>query len=480
MKSRHLIALLGVTVATMAFVGSGFPGLATVPGWFYRPLQRGLGEAWPLALGGVLLPALVWGALVAARRGRRAVALLLLTGASFGAQVTFSLADAEGLHAVWRWQYQGHGEMAQVAHARRDRRIETLRDYESLVARRSLGVFTPSKPPGALGMYMAVDGVAQALPVERWLGPLVRDARGHARIAHRAESAALAFVLFPFLTALLVPLAFWLGRVLLRDDAVGYGGALLAASSPAVLLIQQHLDGAIYPALALSSCALAVTGMRRRAPWWTALGGLAWGLSVYVSFSLLPVVGLALGVLALVAIEDARAEGPWMAAHRGGWHAAAFAAGALLALGALVALLDFQLAARLTGALAYHDQWKRGVPTGPWRAWALLEFALYFGFPLAAAFLWRAGTAVVRLATQRLRPVELVPVGMLAFLGLLSAVAGTNEVARLWLFLVPFVALATATGLREAGRQGRWHGPVAWMAACQAVVALALKANQLW
>jgi hypothetical protein len=484
MKRPHLAALLGLTVTSIAFVAAGLPGLSAVEGWFYHPAERGLGEAWPLALGGVLVPALVWAGVVLARRGRRAWALSALTMAAFAVQMTFSLADAQGLDGPWRWQQHGHGEMARVAHARRGERIETLRRYEALVTERKLGAFAPSKPPGALGAYMAVDALAEALRVEAWLGPLVDLARERKQLASRAEAAALAFVLFPLATAFMVPLAFALGVLLFRSEGVAYAGAILAASSPAVLLIQLHLDGALYPAFALGACALAALGVRRGMPAWTALGGAVFGLSLFVTFSVLPVVGLALGCIALVILQSATKRDRLEAMHGGAWHAVAFGGGALAVLWLLALALDYQLAARLSRALDYHAHWKRAVPTGPWRGWALVEFALYVGFPLVAAFLWRvvAGArraAAIGAAAAR-EPHHLAPLALLPFLFALSLAAGTNEVARLWLFLVPFVALAAATGTSEAARAGQWWTPACWLAACQAVLALVLKANQVW
>ncbi|MFW5925534.1 MAG: hypothetical protein ACOCV4_05160 [Myxococcota bacterium] len=480
MKRVPLTALIVVTSATMAFVAAGMPGLSQVPGWFYRPGHRGLGEALPLAVGAVTVPALLWAGLTWARRDRYAPVLVALVVASFVAQVALVFADARGVDDAFRWQVDGHGEMARLARAKRDALPDILRHYDEWMAQRELGSFTPSKPPGTFAVYVGVDALADVLPVERWLGPLVEQARAHPEIGDRADTAALAFVLFPLLTALALPLVVVLGGLLLGSRPAGFVAGLLTLSSPAVLLIQQHLDGALYPLLALGVVVLATLGARRWAPWWTAAAGVLWGLSLYVSFSLLPVAGLALGAVALVATDGIRGRDRAVRVHRAGWHVAAFGFGAVVGLAALVEGLDFELARRLTNALAYHEVWKRGVPEGPWRAWALAEFAVYLSVPLAAAWLWRAAADGTRLATQRFQPAHLRASGLLLFAVLLSLASGTNEVARLWLFLVPFVALAVAGGLPEAAKGDRWWAPGAWLAACQGVVALVLQANQPW
>lgn len=480
MKRLHLIVLLGVTVATMAFVAAGLPGLADVRGWFYHPVQRGLGEAWPLALGGVLVPGLVWGGVACAKRNRWAAAVVLVTIASYAAQLLLLLGDAQGLRAAWRWQHDGHGEMSRVAHEHRGRWKKTLLDYERLATEGQLGVFAPSKPPGAIGVHMAVHGLADTLDAERRLGFLAEDAQRQRGVDDRAGTAALALLLFPLLTALALPLAFAYGRVLLGDAAAAFGGTLLFGLAPATLLIQHHLDGVLYPSLALATCALVGTGTWRRAWGWAAGGGVLLGLSLYVSFSLLPVLGLALGTLAFVALQRSRHEPRATVALAAGWHAVAFVAGVLVALWALWWLMDFQLAARLTRALSYHAHWKRGVPTWPWKGWALVEYALYVGFPMMAVFLARAMRPLVALRVRHVWAKEWFAPGLLAYFAVLTLASGTNEVARLWLFTVPFVALAAATATHDAARGGRWYAPVIWLAACQGVVTLVLKANQVW
>lgn len=481
MKRPHRTALLLVTLGSMAYVAAGLPGLSEVRGWFYQPVHRGLGEALPLAVGATLVPALVWLGLARARRRRHGQAVLAFVVAFFAAQLTLVLGDARGLDAAFRFQHDGHGEMARLAHVHRDALPEILRDYETRIARRELGAFTPSKPPGAFAAYVGVEKLADALPVERWLGPLVRAARERPEIGEeRADTAALAFVLFPLLTAVALPLVFALGRSLLGRPETGHATAVLTLSSPAPLLIQQHLDGALFPLLGLAAAVLATHGARRGAHAWTALGGAIWGGSLYVSFSLLPVVGLALGCVLVATARRESARGPAWVGYSAGWHALAFAGGALLALVLLVQALDFELGRRLGAALDYHAHWKRGVPTGPWRGWALLELAVYLSFPLAAALLWRAVGDVRRLATERFVPEHLLGVGLLAFLALLGLASGTNEVARLWLFTVPFVAAAVAAGADDAARAGRWWVPTGWMAGCQGVVALVLEANMPW
>ena len=123
--------------------------------------------------------------------------------------------------------------------------------------------------------------------------------------------------------------------------------------------------------------------------------------------------------------------------------------------------------------MTYHAAWKAAVPSGPWRGAALLEWSLYAGFPLVALLLFRAATSLAHLRQARQVAATLLPLGVLALLLALSLVSGTSEVARMWLFMVPVVALAAVSGPLDTR-------VCSALATTQLVLALVMKANQPW
>jgi hypothetical protein len=480
---------LGLFVAacvagTWWLFSEGLPGIADTPGWFYAPADRPVGGG-ALGLGLALVcAALVLAGLAAHRAGRGVRALVALCAASVALQLAVTSLGGAGFAEAWDRHARGHGELWRIARLRSEEPLETLRDYDALAAAGTLGVFAPSKPPGALAIYLAVDRVARLPPVAWALSPVADVARHNPTVAPYAESAALSFLLLPLLTALVLPLLAWLVRELAlaggeRDAPLEIAAALCAATVPAVLLVSYHLDGAVYPLFALGTCALAAHGARTGRVVLTFAGGATFGLGLCTSFSLAPVAALAPVLVAAVILGRARRDGGGAIVFRFLSHLAALAAGAVLVLGALRLAIDFDLVLRWRAAMAHHDLWKAAVPTELWRKWSLVELGLYAGAPLVV---FACGRSLVCVASP-LRPASFVALGIAATLAATAALAGTNEVARLWLFLVPFFALVAASGLVALARRARGADPVRWalaFAAAQVAITLAMKPYQPW
>ena len=105
-------------------------------------------------------------------RARRAgVAVALLTLGSVALQAAALGSSADGLEKFWTRLYGGHGEFLAVAHRESDA-LSVLQTYDARVERDELGHFPPSKPPGALAFYFALDRLGErvaSLPLQREL-----------------------------------------------------------------------------------------------------------------------------------------------------------------------------------------------------------------------------------------------------------------------------------------------------------------------
>jgi hypothetical protein len=466
-------------LATAGFFVAGLPGLDTAPGWFYRAAPHGsLGVAFALLVA-ALAPFAVMRALRAADAGRhtRAIAALVLVGTL--AQIGLVFLAPGGLSSAWRRLSEGHGEYLRIAHAREGKVLETLRDYEALAESGTLGGFARSKPPGTLAAYLALDALAETRPVAFVLAPLVDEAR-HSPLAAVAPAGALAFLLFPLLTYLTILPLILLGRALLHDARTGYDAALLWLSAPAVLLIDLHLDGALFPLLGTTAVALAAIGARSRRPFASLAGGCVAAVGTFCTFGLAPVVGLGVGCSLVLAGERAAHGLPLRTSARSLAHALLFLAGFAVVTAAFVLLLHYDPLVRYEHALALHAEWKAFVPTRLWRALSLVEFFLYAGVPLALAFaaeLAMAGRSVLR---RELAAPSYWTLGVGATLGVLAAFQGTNEVARLWIFMIPFLALSVAGGLRGRFAADPRRGALLALAATQAALAVVMKVTQPW
>ncbi|MCB9626118.1 MAG: hypothetical protein H6725_01965 [Sandaracinaceae bacterium] len=482
--------LLGaLCLAQLVLVAAGLPLVRTIPAWFYAPRPRGLGAAWAMAGVCVLGPWLVAVTVRAARAGSMARTCLAALALGLLTQALFVPLDAERMESLLTRHEGGHAEFHTTARARRGAVLSTLRHYDEQAASGELGAFPPSKPPGALAVYAALDALGRG-PLAGHLQPLRTLARERPRVASIEDGFVAASFGFPLFTALLLPLMVALGVRLHGGDSpverqaglqAGAAAAVLAATSPAMLLITYHLDGALYPLFAMLTLIPVSSAMRVHGPSGGAalsarvlalgtLGGVVFGVGLYVSYSLLPVLGLVLGVPLAFGLATPHRARPL---RRAALVLLGFALGALGVTALLAWTVAFHPVERFVAAMAYHARWKAGVPSGPWRGWALLEWALYAGFPLVGLLLWRAAASLARLRDARRIASTLLPVGAVALLLVMSALSGTNEVARMWLFMVPVAALAAVSAPFDSRR-------VSALAAGQLLLALVMKANQVW
>lgn len=477
--SRWVARALLVTAILGAALLLEVPTVQLIPDWFW-PLRDtpGLAPLPLLAAGAVmalLLPALADPRHEASRRRLWAASV-----AMFALGVGFQLAVANATHrrhgAVYeRLVQSGHGEFA-VAASRGHGTREVVSRYDDLVRREGLR-YARTKPPGQLLLFEALTGLADAVLPAAAPGRLpswAANGRHHRFV--RFASVAL-----PVLSCLaLFPL------VLLARALLPRGRALPAAAlyllCPPTALVVAHLDQAVYPLLALGLWAAVVPAVRSRGlrghASAAAAGLAAWG-ALFVSFSLLP----AIAVAAVVAF--AASARPTVRARLGDvLRASATAAAVFGALTAAAArALGYDLLARFRDAMAFHAAWR------PWGRGAagllacaaldLVEFVYWLGLPVAALFAHRVAWALVEARGRRLPDAAGVVAGGTALVLLATALLGRTrgEVARLWIFLIPAVALAVAAALAVEPRE-RARACLRVMAAAQVAWTLLLKARQ--
>src|SRR5690606_14529933 len=114
-----------------------------------------------------------------------------------------------------------------------------------------------------------------------------------------------------------------------------WGGALLWASAPGTLLVQYHLDGAVYPLFAVGSAALVAAGARTDRALLSVLGGAVLMAGLYTSFSLLVGIPLVAGCVLAVGIDRAQRGEGWRAAPPTAFHLLYAAAGFAVVLAVL-------------------------------------------------------------------------------------------------------------------------------------------------
>ncbi len=475
----HRIAL-GLGLVLLVSIGAwvlGLPFVGALPAWFYLPVgPRALEPSAWVWLGGICAP-LAWLALRLARR-HIALSIAVLVALSIGAQVTV-LAMDEGT-AISRLE-QGHGEFFRIAHERRGRYLETMREYEALAEGGALGVFAPSKPPGTLSFYMALDALSEWGPIAALVAPQRAELAARPALRGHVATAALGVVAMPFFTALaLIPIVL-LARRLGGSSEEAAAAGVLYATQPGILLISYHADGALFPLVAVSVVLLAVVGGRqaRLAPRlsWLGAAGAALALGVWCNFSMLPLIGM-LGIL-LAGLRAEAGAGPKDAI--GG---AAIDAAILVAVLTLAILWGVGLFAhpldRFAAALEHHRRWKSGAIGGVFGAVGALEFWLWAGPPLAMVFVLAVLGAVRRAARWTLLPGDALAIAALAVHLVMAIATGCVEAARLWLWVTPFFVIVAARFLRRCGPIGSPEQLWVQLALCQVALTLVMRFCQPW
>ena len=436
-------SVVAATAAHWALLWWRLPLLADLPGWFYPFRDGPPGPWWLVAL---LLATLALAVVMTLRprplgRTRWSLLVLVLAGASF--QYGFAGLEGRGLDALRaRMTDAGHAEFARIAVDHPDS-WSLLTRYEELQASGDLGRFAPSKPPGTTMWYVLSERAAHAFRPHT-------DARQ--RLAWSVTFASLTWPLLGYLV--LLPL-YSLGSALM-DERRARLACLLYIVVPSVTLVTLHADQTLFPLLVMSSAALLARGVVDRRPVLAVAAGVAAYLAAFSSFALL--AALPLGAAVILGCHAGR--GWSQETRRSMGTAAAGLAGGFVGTALLFRLvLGYEMLTRYRGAMTYHagfQDWESTLETYLTYARVdLLEFATWLGVPvamLALAHALRSARAAVRGDLRGVVPSSLAVAGLIVAFLLLGKAKG--EVARLWLFLVPWCCLMAADvlGVRTGRR----------------------------
>ncbi len=472
---RHSLPAVAATAAVLTLLGTlllaaGIRTVQALPHYFWPIVSRFRPDF--VVVGLTLLVAgagAVW-ALDSRRSARRRVtgAVVAFLALEYG----MAFAEGRGVEGLRdRALLSGHAEFAVTA-SRPESWWTVLRDYESYVQSADLP-YARSKPPGQLLLYAGAGKIAHWVMPRLWNSPPARPEL--VRSARHLELVNFLTLFLPLLASLTLWPLFRLGEIF-GGKEVGVYAALLFAFVPQVVLVQLHFDQALYPLLATMQALLTVrafTAPARRLAWAAAAGATHW-LACFVSFSLLPAVAFSVVLALSVAL-------PGKAPNRRELLAAL---GVLTGTVGLLAAsfygaFDYNPVIAYRRALAHHIGFKRWTDAMRWEC-AGLGFAELFywaGAGLGLLFLVGVTRALWRGRRGHLDTPAWAALGVLAVL-LATALMGrtVGEFARLWLFMIPSVALVAAMTLQLCGPPRRWL--LAALLACQATWIVSLKLLQ--
>ena len=410
---------------------------AVIRGWKWYFWQKEVAQpVWLFPLMLVTALGVVWLVLRRPQNIRRNLVLLILLGA--GLQIGFGFLAGGGFESL-RLKYADSvfNNYAEAA-AENPGLWHALTNYE---ADYGGDWYLGTKPPGVLAVYILTQKASSLfLPASDNAG----------RFLSLTTFSAYVFPLLAFLV--LLPL-YRLASELELSQQEGLLSAILFIAVPSVLLIPLFLDQVLYPLIFILILWLAWRALHKRSWQLAGLAGLATYAALYFGFSLLPLVPLIPLWFGLHFLFH-RKQFPLQELIQLGL---AFVAGLLFMFLLLKWLLNYDILLRYTNAMAQHRRAKDYVPGPEQVLFALLlnnaEMLTWSGMPFALLTLVQMGRSVAACMRRQPQPVDELAAAFLLTYVALNLFGQTNgEVQRLWLFMLPVLALLAAKEMLRLSR----------------------------
>jgi len=317
-------------------------------------------------------------------------------------------------------------------------------------------------PPGNILFFWWIIHIFNSLPCltdsllnmvkSTTLNPLpvfsvIGDAFGH--FFSNAEKAASVFLslFLPFLKCIVIIPMYYLGK-LIYDKKIALIAVCLYAVIPALNLFTPGMDQ-VYTLISVLSFFLFYISLKNNKLWSSCLSGIVLSIGIMLSFCFLVILGMIIcyGLI-------------WLYMNKSAWLYATkvflvLIAGFLFFPLLFYFLYDFNIIkfflsinvfsenARLdiiSGEVARRTYWK-------WLLYNPVDFFLFIGIPISVLS-FRSIYNIIRSGKIRATDVFSVSFFIILFLLLFSGI-NRSEVARLWMFLMPFPALIAASQIAQ-------------------------------
>lgn len=460
------IGIVG-TITYWLFLSFQFPLFRIIPGYFWHAMlnsNKPFISLWYLMLAVIFAGFVVW--FVLNYQSRVFLNLFLLIICGWSLQMSFGLIEGRGIDGIRdRMVNTGHAEFARLAVSETSvSKITT--EYEQFLQENSRIRYANTKPPGQLILYMLTQKVVNLIsPKQTYSGKF-------------DQLTTFASFIYPFLSYLvLIPLYFF-GRELLPEE-VAIIPSILFIFVPNVTLVTLHYDQVFYPLLFMTTLYLSLLAGKKKSLYIAVVSGAAVYLSVFVSFSLLPLAILC-PIMFLVGSRDtATGELDFSLNLRlvGG-----YLGGILLFYLIFRYLLSYDPSVRYQNVIAYHETWKAWQPgirnVVLYALLNIVEFACWVGIPLMIFCGVGIGSGIKRLFGLKVGNLDLIATSLFVIFTIISIFGNTKgEVHRLWIFAVPLVCILTSSELFRRFT-GKFRLSLAVLVISQLVTILLIKRYQ--
>lgn len=376
--------------------------------------------------------------------------LLLICFVGYFFQVGIGIVEGEGIESLREKFFTSHHRSyAVIASQNEIPIIENIKRYEELY---SNSMFPRTKPPGLMAFYIGLERMINGNPNPSPYTPEIRLARLSNFIAWS----------FPILSLIIVFLFEVYARRILRlpeTQSVGFLSAILFLVTPSIVMIALFVDQAIYPGLFLLGTFFITETIRNKSNISAFILGCVLYLIVFFTFSMLPLLVFT-AIFAIAYYWIHRKE--YNFRHQ-------LILLVMIALGFLLLYLGFRLALnydfllRIQKTVTINHKYDFYLRVGlepPDIPETLvvrvkqiitsvffnnIEFATAVGIPIYILFIIQSIRVIKSFIYGTAKDGEAVQMALLSSFFLLN-LAGTTqgEVARLWMFWIPMMAIFVA------------------------------------
>ena len=357
------------------------------------------------------------------QRTKRNLVLLIILG--YFLQMSFCFIEADGIDTI-RLRYMRTGHKSYALYASDHPKIsDVFSKYEEIY---SSDFYAGTKPPGVILFYIFMQRTSALFFPQNTFDMRVEG------------TVTFISYFYPFLACLTIPVLYRFSRLFL-DVEKAIIPSVLYIFFPNFLLMAPYIDHALYPLLFILTLDLIARALLKNSLLLAFLSGVAIYIAIYFTFSLLPLIFLA---IALFGISYISQEGKNIKKYL--FLGLSLSAGLLIAILFFYFILDYKFLTRYEFALSRHREVKffqSGI-LQILNASLLnnVEFAISIGFPIAVLALLRVARSIKAFLKKTMINIDILTLAFAStYLALLLVGQTRGEVGRLWLYFNPLIAI---------------------------------------
>ena len=358
---------------------------------------------------------------------RRIINLVLLVFLGYVIQIGFGFIEGEGFESI-RTKAAEAGHVVYFEYAVDNPVLShAILNYEEAYGWET---WLGTKPPGVILFYIVSQKISNIInPVQDYAGRFMRLTN-------------FAAYIYPLLTYLAIIPLFYLTKAILGSDEKAYVSSILYMFFPNIVLMPLELDQVLFPLLFIICLLCTWQIIKKQSFFWAALTGIVYYISLYFTFSLLPLLALICMWLFFEFLNSTKKQRFKQLVIQG----AGIAVGLVIGYGFFNLVLNYDVFIRFSNAMAHHTTLKE-YESGLQQILAALklnnlEIAAWIGFPMALFVVSRIFSTVKSYISRNISRADIFSAAMIVMYIFLNIVGRTRgEVGRLWIFLIPAFAV---------------------------------------